>query len=68
MTEELKHCPFCGSDEIPEWLRKAIETRIKKCREKQNRITRVGPSIEREFWYNRIEALKWVLSLRRGEE
>lgn len=56
------------SDELPEWVRKAIETRIEKSREKQDKITRVGPSIEREFWYNRIEALKWVLSLRMGEE
>ena len=101
MSEELKPCPFCGSDEIetfynrsvvdhytcqycgasaknwnsrhesdelPEWVRKAIETKIEKGREKQDKITRVGPSIEREFWYNIIEALKWVLSIRRGEE
>lgn len=52
---------------LPEWVKEAIEKRIEKSREKQDKITRIGPSVEREFWYNRIDALKWVLSLRKPQ-
>jgi len=55
-------------DTLPSWAIEAIKTRIEKCRSEQDKYNRVGPCLEREFWYNRIEALKWVLALRKPEE
>jgi len=55
-------------DTLPQWAIEAIKTRIEKCRSEQDKYNRVGPCLERGVWYNRIEALKWVLALRKPEE
>lgn len=54
-------------ESIPEWLSKKIDAKIKRLDSKHNKITHIGPSLERDLISAEQQALRWVLSLKNQE-